>query len=42
MIEIMGNQNDNPKDVMEFIKTLPDQEQENAIRAAAAMGRVRE
>jgi hypothetical protein len=40
MIEIMGKPNDNPKDVLEFIKGLPEQEQEIAIRAAAAMGRL--
>lgn len=40
MIEIMGKPNDNPENVMEFIKTLPDQEQENALRAAVAMGKM--
>ncbi len=40
MIEIMGNPNDNPKDVLEFIKDLPEQEQENALRAAVAMGKM--
>lgn len=40
MIEIMVKPNDNPEDVLEFIKTIPDQEQENAIRAAVVMGRL--
>jgi len=40
MIEIMGKPNDNPENVLEFIKTLPDQERENAIRAAVVMGRL--
>ncbi len=40
MIEIIGKANDTPEDVLEFIKGLPEQEQEIAIRAAAAMGRL--
>lgn len=40
MIEIMGKPNDKPEDVLEFIKDLPDQEQESAIRAAVAMGKM--
>lgn len=41
MIEIMGKPNDKPEDVLEFIKDLPEQEQESALRAAVAMGRIR-
>lgn len=40
MIEIMGKPNDNPEDVLEFIKGLPEQEKEVAIRAAVVMGRL--